>query len=155
MIRVAKDLGIEVFMYLDDPGVYYSQNGKPIPRTMAALAGYDVEALDRQKRAKEAMAKAATSIAAQLQLSEKSDHANVIAERDGYTVVSLGGGQHVVKDPDGVVLTQNVHLSREIALKVLDDIAPPTPPAAPPVISAGPGVDGRRVGTGGTSPLRT
>lgn len=92
--------GMDVYMYVDSPGVYLNANELHVPDNLAAAAGYDVERLSKEKLRMERKAKAGALIDKEL-----SDDANTseeeVSERNGFKLVSIGLGRHNVKDPDG------------------------------------------------------
>ena len=123
VIRKAQSLGIEIFMYKDEPGVFYSAAGRPVATALAARAGYDTESLLKLRRHRELMAVAAKRIADETGVERPSHSGTVIREIDGYKVVRLGGGRHVVTGPGGELLTEGVALDEATALAVLKDVA--------------------------------
>lgn len=122
IIRKAPDLGIEVFMYRDEPGVFYSAAGKIVAPALAKRAGYDVDNLLKKRQHREMLAVAARAIADKVGLAQQSA-GTVVAEAEGHKVLDLGGGRHVIVGPEGQLLTEGVHLPREVALEVLRDMA--------------------------------
>lgn len=109
--------GMDVYMYVDSPGIYINANELPVPEAIARESGYNVEALAKEKLRMERKAQAGAIIDKEL-----SDEANTqeeeVADRNGFKLVSIGMGRHNVKDPDGNSL--NAHpLSLEQAQKLL------------------------------------
>lgn len=123
VIRKAQDLGIEVFMYKDEPGVFLSALGRPVAATLAKRAGYDIDALARLRQHRELLAVAARSIADRVGVAEPTSSGKTIKEIDGYKVVLLGMNRHVVVGPAGELLTEGVALDEKTALEVLKDVA--------------------------------
>lgn len=96
---------VEVYMYLDDPGVYLSAHGTPVTEDFARGAGFDVVEQTKKRQVKERMKVAMTRINAELELaaSEKV----VVMERNGFKLVDLGLDRHQVESPDGLVLNKD------------------------------------------------
>lgn len=90
---------IAVCMYADDPGVYFAQNGVPVSREMARLAGHDVEAHAQErlriKRRKEAL----DAIDRDFGIVAPGE---VIEEIGNLAVVHMGNGWYEVRDGEDV-----------------------------------------------------
>lgn len=117
LINVHPGTGMDVFMYVDHPGKYLTAHNTPVPDQIAKEAGYDVERLAKEKLRMERKLQANAIIDKEL-----SDDANTNEEcvnsRNGFKLVSIGMGRHLVKDPDGNTL--NAHpLPKESAEKLL------------------------------------
>lgn len=125
IIKLIKDLGMEVFMYKREPGVYYSQHGTVVPDALAAKAGYDIEYLGRLRKHQNMVAQATEAYARQLDVDTGKATRQIVAERDGFQVVLLGGVRHAVLSPDGLELTKGMPLTEKVALDLLNDLAPP------------------------------
>lgn len=89
---------------------------------IAREANYDVAKLGKEKLRLERVA-AATALINQEFADDKDIKEDVIAERNGFKLVSLGLGRHNVIDPDGNRLNSH-HLSEEVAKKLLVSFAP-------------------------------
>ena len=159
IIRDIPGVGMDVVMYKDNPGVYYNAHGNEIGVGLAQMAQFDVEKyalLRRRKLAVEAAAKAAD---AEILASEKIDREVIVEEKDGYKIVALSAGRHIIKDPEGNVLTQGVVLTLEMARKVLGEVKTAMDKVAPkPEAAESPAAVGVRAGLArgaGTAPLRT
>lgn len=116
LINVHAGTGMDVFMYVDDPGKFLTAHGTVVPDKVAGEAGYDVE-----KLAKERLRLERKRVASDLIDRELSDDKNLeekeLKEKNGFRLVSLGLGRHNVKDPDNNVL--NAHpLPKESAVKL-------------------------------------
>lgn len=123
IINTHSPTGMDVFMYVDDPGVYLNAHGGSVSMGIAKEAGYDVDKLEKHRAMKSRKAQAAQMIEAEF-ADEKDQVEEVIKERNGYSVVSTGLGRHHVLDPDKNRL--NAHpLSIEVAMKLLDGMAGP------------------------------
>jgi hypothetical protein len=120
--------GVEVYMYKDTPGVYLNAYGKPVTEALAARAGFDVEKLGKARRRREMIAQAAQII--DDELDSDSVTAKVAKERDGFRLVNIGLGRHVIEDPDGQRLTPTP-VTKEQAERLFDELVPK--PAEPVV----------------------
>jgi len=123
VIKQSAVLGnLDVAMYKDSPGEYFSGNGKPISVEAARRAGFDVEHYEKLRKRNLASA----------HFLAKFDEANetagttrkVVFERAGYRVVSLGLDRHIVEDSDGFLLTPGKHLSLAQAQETLELFVP-------------------------------
>jgi hypothetical protein len=160
IIRTAANFGMDVFMYRQNPGVYYNAHGDKVGEGIAKMAGFDVDKYSKLRRRKLAVAAATSAADAELLASEAVDQSVVVREKDGYKIIALGSGRHLVKDPEGNVLTQGVVLTLQMAEKVLDEvISAMVPEMEAPVakVAESPAALGVRAGAGrmGATPLRT
>lgn len=133
IINMDPRTGVEVFMYVDDPGVYLSAHGTPVAEELARAAGYDVAKFAKERKLKERLKQAHASIQKELEMeSAKSDNRIVVKEKSGFKVVDIGIGRHIVQDPEGNVLHVG-HLTGEQALILIDQLVPDPPPEPPKV----------------------
>ena len=110
--------GMDVFMYVDSPGVYLTAHSKPVPEEIAKRAGYDVEKLAKDRLKGERKAQALRAIEEEM-ADEKDMREDVVCEdASGFKVITTGMGRHHVIDPDGNQLTR-LALPKESALKLL------------------------------------
>lgn len=125
--------GIDVFMYVDTPGVYLNAYGTEVSEELAKQAGFDVEKYGKEKLKRERMAAAMTAIEQELQLADEQEH-KVVAEKGGFKVKDLGLGRAIVEDPDGNKLVPTpipVEQAKLLLKKLVPDKAKPVPaPAA-------------------------
>jgi len=130
LINVHGPTNVDVFMYLNNPGVYYSANGTVVSESLAAQAGYPVEKYAKQRQLRERMKIAQASIESELLLT--AEEKKVVREKDGFKVVALGLGRHQVFAPDETLLTP-APIPEEQAFLLLDQLAPePTTPEPTP-----------------------
>lgn len=116
IIKIVQELGMEVFMYKDAPGEFWSAHGKPVPKELAARAGYDIEMLERKRIRNERLAKAADALDRELNMAEASEAKRVLATYGEYKVISLGNsGYHQVEDGEGNNLTPGQTLPEQMA----------------------------------------
>jgi len=157
-IRTATDLGMDIFMYRDEPGKYLNAHGHEVGEELAKMAGFDTVRFAIQRRRKEAMSAAARAVDAELLATEAIEHKTVVKVKNGYSIVALTSGRHQVKDPEGNVLTQGVVLTLEMAEKVLDSIVTSetqrAQAEAKPETPSGAGIRSG-IRAGGATPLRT
>lgn len=113
--------GISVFMYKDQPGVFYNAHGKEVAPSLATECGYKTERLLREKLRREKMTAAQIAIDEEFGYSDKQ-HV-VVAERDGYQLVDIGLDRFIIEDNEGVSLTPR-HLTRAESQAVFDKVVP-------------------------------
>lgn len=65
-----KASGARVFMYLDDPGLYLDQHGRPFPEEAAKEAGFQVERYRKQRIMQKERAKFEEAMKAELKISD-------------------------------------------------------------------------------------
>lgn len=126
--------GMDIFMYYDQPGVYLNAHGVPVPEALAKSAGFDVEFYSKEKVKRDRMAAAKAVIENDLK-DAKDETGEKIDLDGGYSIVGIGLGRYMLKDPDGNTLTETP-LSKEHALSVAKLLAQPKDtkeqkPAAP------------------------
>lgn len=120
-IRNHDQLNIQIFMYVDDPGVYLTKFGSSIPEVLAQEAGFDVGHLAKLRERKSRMAAAREQIEAEL--AAYDDGAETVkATKAGFTLVDIGGARYIVRDADGHNLT-GAPLNLEMGKKLLDKLA--------------------------------
>lgn len=130
MMRVIDGIGIQVFMYVDEPGVFRNAFGQEVDTALANQAGFDVERLTRERKKREALKAAYAKIEDEMAASEVKQE--VVKERNGYEMVDIGLGRFHIKDPEGKLLT-TTPVSNEIAERLFDQIAPEVSQDAPEV----------------------
>lgn len=126
VIKTIADINMDVFMYKDAPGEYLTATGKPVPKELAARAGYDVDFLEREKLRRERRAAAAEAIDKEMELAENPNDKRVVLTVGDYRVVAFGrSDRHAVEDAQGESLTPGVALSRAMAENVARTLAGP------------------------------
>lgn len=113
--------GMDVFMYVDDPGKYFNAHSGPVSEAIAREAGFDTEKLAKDRVKKSRKDQALAMIDAELS-DDKDTKEETVEERNGYKIVTTGLGRHHLVDPDGNRLT-NVPLPLEGAQKLLAGMA--------------------------------
>lgn len=125
--RTHPTLNMEIYMYVDDPGVYLTAHGDPVKPDLAEAAGFPVAEQVREHEIKTALENA------QKQVLEKFGEAQgkikVVKERGGFRILDIGLGRHNVLTTGGDVLNKEP-LTLELAQVLLDNLAP-VPEKAP------------------------
>lgn len=114
--------GIQIYMYVDAPGVFLNAFGQEVDADLAAGAGYDVALLARRRLIQERKALALAAIEEELEGADAGE-AVVVRQRGDWSLVDIGLGRFVVKDPDGAVVTPHA-LPREQADIVFEKLTP-------------------------------
>lgn len=107
--------GLEIYMFLDTPGVFLNAHGTEIDPSLAAEAGFPTEDLLKEKARRERIADATARIDEQFAVDGKRD---VIDEVNGYKIVQLGSRGHQIFDADDNLLTPGKFLSVEDAKRI-------------------------------------
>src|ERR1700675_3607413 len=81
-------LGIAIYMYLDDPGVYLTEHGNVLENgeLLAEEAGFEVAKFSKQRKIKLAMDSANDKIMKEFNESTTK----VLVERNGFQIVDIG-----------------------------------------------------------------
>lgn len=80
--------GLTVYMYVDEPGIYYDVHGRIVPEGLAQMAGFEIDKLAKLRNKREAMAKFEKRLAQELALETEDDEVVIIQEGD-WKVVAL------------------------------------------------------------------
>lgn len=80
--------GLTVYMYKDEPGIYYDVHGNKLPDGMAKIAGFPVDKLAKQRMKREAMTRFEQQLRAQLEL-ETAEADVILAEDGNWQVIEL------------------------------------------------------------------
>jgi hypothetical protein len=121
IIRVHDLSGTDVFMYVDEPGIYMTAHGGKVSDQFAAEAGFDVDLLAKERKRIDLKRKANEAIDQELN-DQNNLSEEVVEERNGFKLVSIGLGRHHIKDPEGNRLTSSP-LPQEAAEKVFNSLA--------------------------------
>lgn len=114
--------GMEVYMYVDEPGVYRSAHGTEVSLSLAERTGFPVEEHAKKRRIQLARKSALDKVEAELALADRAEKV-VTKERDGFKVVDIGYDRFRVYSPDGDLLTPEP-VSLHVALTLLDELVP-------------------------------
>lgn len=118
-MRSHPSLGMDIYMYVDDPGVYYTAHGQKVTRELAEQAGYPVDTQDKEHQIKVALEKAQAEVLA----SFGEAKSKVVAERQGFKIMDIGLGRFNVLGPEGDLLNK-MPIPREQADMLLKHLAP-------------------------------
>jgi hypothetical protein len=106
--------GMAVYMLFAQPGIYLNDHNKRVPDVIAAAAGFDTERWGKERRKREAIAKATQAIDAEYNVGTQR---RVIAEHDEYRVVEIQPGYYNIEFDDGTILNTRGPVSEEIAMR--------------------------------------
>ena len=116
--RKDKDSGIEVYMYKDDPGVYYTPTGEKVSTAMAKKAGYDTGQLAVDKARLDKLSEAQDRINAEFGVTDVGN----AFEAGGFAARHIGLDRYHVFDATNTQLTrepctkdQAIDLVRELS----------------------------------------
>ncbi len=128
--KVIATTGMEIFMYIDTPGVYYTSYETEVTDELAAKAGYDIGKLGKLRKRRELAALALQAIDADLDMEEDAGTREVIEQRGGFALVHIGLGRHILEDPEGGKLVDR-HMTLEEGQKALEELVPSKPQPLP------------------------
>jgi hypothetical protein len=110
-------LDLYIHMYADDPGVYLDDHGNPIPSALAEEVGFDVKKFAKLKKKRDSLREFEAQMNDQLELEADE----VLAEGEGYKVVSVSEDAANVYDDDGNRLNNNV-LPKQAAMLLFNKL---------------------------------
>lgn len=113
--------GLTVYMYKDDPGIYYDVHGNKIPDGMAKLAGYPVDKLSKARRKKEALQIFEREMAKQLNM-EEDEEVRILAEAGDWQVIGLPAGRAKIIDKETGDLITRTLMPEKDALALLKEL---------------------------------
>lgn len=116
--------GMSVYMYVDEPGIYYDVHGNKLPEAMAKMAGFDVQKHAKLKKRREALADFDKQMAAQLDM--EGDEVEIIKEQGDWQVIALAAGRAKVVDKDTGLPVTATPLPRADALALLTMLNAPS-----------------------------
>lgn len=114
--------GMNIYMYMDTPGVYLNVFENPVHESLAKEAGFDVEKYARARIRQERMAQAKNAIEAEL-AGVDPDEVKEVKSIGGFKIMDIGLGRHNVLDPDGNTLN-SIPLTLEVAEKLAERLQP-------------------------------
>lgn len=91
--------GMAVYMYKDEPGVYYNAHGQKVPEPIAERAGFPVAKLARAKARRDAVHALEEEFKRQKAVEDVEDN-EVLVEGGGYQVIALPLGRAKVVDTE-------------------------------------------------------
>lgn len=124
-VRTDPATGADVYMYVDEPGVYRSAHGGIVDVELARRAGFPVEEHLKQKRVREALKTAQDKVLAELQAADGREKVNVL-EKGGFKVIDISYGRYNVVSPDDDQINPTP-LNLRAAIILLDELNPETP----------------------------
>lgn len=130
LIRFHPANRMQIAMYIDSPGEYYTETGSPVAPELARQAGFDVEKDMRQKVANARLAAAKRQIEAEMR-AEEDAIAQVLSDRSKLDVRHIGGGQYALFDKvNGKQLTKVAMTKADIEVLIGAVPADPSDPKA-------------------------
>lgn len=119
--RTHPTLNMDIYMYVDDPGVYITAHGDPVKPELAEAAGFPVAEQVKEHEIKVALDNAKRQVLERF--GEAQGKIKVVAERAGFRIIDIGLGRHNVVTSGNDVLNKEP-LTRELADLLLDNLAP-------------------------------
>lgn len=119
LIKSISSTGMEVFMYRNEPGVYYTAHGTEVNKALAEMAGFDVARHTALREHKKRVALASETIAKELDVLNGVGARVVKEELGGFRLVDIGKGRFLVEDDHGP-LNQGTVLTYQMAKTVFD-----------------------------------
>lgn len=113
--------GPKIYMYKDEPGVYYDAHGKEVPAVVAKAAGYNIDVMEKTKTLN--MERARLIQRYNDMLAPPPAKIVEIVRPKGHKLVKIGDDLYHIEDIDGNLIT-SAALSRHYATVWLDDIDP-------------------------------
>lgn len=112
--------GMCIYMYKDEPGVYYDDHGRKVPEALAEKAGFPIKEHAKQRAIREATAKFKEQMAAQLRVGD--EELTVIKAAGDWQVLRLPLGRAKIVDREtGESVTPTV-MTEADALMLLDQL---------------------------------
>lgn len=113
--------GIKIYMYMDDPGLFYDAHGNKVTDKIAKEAGFDTYELTKKRMLKEKMAEAYDRIAAELETANEGEK-KVLKERNGFRLMEETLGRASIQDMEGNTLTNGPKALEEAKI-IFDTLA--------------------------------
>lgn len=98
--------GMDVYMYVDEPGHFMNAHLHRVPDEIAREAGFNTDLLAKERLRLERKAQAGKIIDQELE-DEASTEEVVVDTRNDFKLVTIGLGRYNVKDPEDNIL--NAH----------------------------------------------
>lgn len=114
--------GMRIYMYKDEPGVFYDPTGGRVKPELAAEAGFNVEELTRERKKLAALAAAKRRIDEEFATAE-DDMRSILSVDTGHEVRHLGFGNYAVFDASGRQLTKRA-MTKAQATALLEGLIP-------------------------------
>lgn len=116
--------GLMVYMYKDEPGVYYDTHGRKVPEHLADIAGFDTKRNAKSRRKHEAMKDFERKLAQELAL--EADEEIILAENSEYRVVALPMERAKIVDRETGAPVTHVPMPQADALSLFNLMSTPT-----------------------------
>lgn len=124
--------GMQVHMYVNEPGVFRNSHGTIVSKELAAEAGYDVDRLvgeaDRRKRIADAIAAVDQEFN---QAQNETGGPVLVEEASGFKLLDIGLGRFSIQDPDGNQVVPRPLPEKEARL-LFSKLVPAAPEAVKP-----------------------
>lgn len=120
LIRQDEKTGVEVYMYIDDPGRYLTVHGNEVALDLARTVGYPVDDHLRERNIKQRLAKYELDLKKEFEVPEDR---KVIKEYRGFKLLELSPDRCQIIAPNGMVMNKGV-IPKEDALKLFEEVAP-------------------------------
>jgi len=108
-------MGLDVYMYVTEPGVFRNAHGAEVDPDLAKEAGFETESLLKERARRERVAEAEAAINDEFSFATER---KVVAKLNGYQIVRVRDQLHQVLDPDGNVMTGTALLSKDQAVRI-------------------------------------
>lgn len=120
--RTDPQTGMEVYMYVDVPGVYLSAHGSEVGEELARRAGFPVDEQLKKRRVQQALSAAQDRVLAELAAADQSVK-TVVKEAEGFKIVDIGYDRYQVLSPEDDMLTPKP-LDLRSAVILLEQLVP-------------------------------
>lgn len=128
--------GLSVYMYKDEPGIYYDPHGNQVPEGIAKIAGFDTNKLARARKKKEALASFEKEMSRQLALEDEGE-IEILAEKGDWQVIAMPMDRAKIVDKTSGEMVTAVPLPRLDAMNLLDLLVDASAEAAQPSTTKG------------------
>jgi hypothetical protein len=112
--------GLTIYMYKNEPGVYYDVHGKKLPEALAKKAGFDTSTNAKLRKKRAAMADFEKQMAEALALEVEEEE--VLAQKGDWKVVALPMDRAKIVDVETGDTVTAVPMPRKDALMLLDNL---------------------------------
>lgn len=112
--------GMQVFMYKDEPGVYYNIHGKKLPEAIAKRAGFDTEKHAKMRKFREADQAFKAQLAKELALELGEEV--ILAENKDYKVVAMPMERAKIIDKDTGNAINSVPMPKADAMVLFEEL---------------------------------
>ena len=131
-MRMCSETGAQVYMYKNQPGIYYMGDDEPVSSVMAAAVGFDTKRHAAERKVQLAMATAKK----ETQLEFSLNDAEVLEEAAGFKLVRYGHDNYNVEGPMGKYLNPSP-LPQALAKRIFDKATAPEEEEVAPKLTLG------------------